>query len=65
MPLHKGSSNKVRSENIREMIEAGHSPAQAEAAAYREQRSSRRNGDAAARLMSGQRVSGRDRKAGR
>lgn len=38
MPLHKGKSNATRSENIAEMIRAGHDPKQAEAAAYRMQR---------------------------
>ena len=36
MPLERGSSAAVRSHNIAEMIRAGHPPAQAEAAAYRE-----------------------------
>jgi len=40
MPLKKGSSKKVRQENIDEMIKAGHPPKQAVAAAYRQQRSS-------------------------
>ena len=40
MPLKKGSSDETRSENIREMIEAGHDPKQAAAAAYRQQRAS-------------------------
>jgi len=35
MPLRSGKSNKVVSENIREMIESGHPPNQAAAAAYR------------------------------
>jgi hypothetical protein len=38
MPLIKSSSDKARSENIAEMIKAGHDPKQAEAAAYRQQR---------------------------
>ena len=38
MPLIKSHSNKAREQNIREMIAAGHSPKQAEAAAYRIQR---------------------------
>lgn len=42
MPLEKGSSDDTRSENIREMIDAGHDPKQAEAAAYRQQRESKR-----------------------
>ena len=33
MPLHKGSSKKVISSNIREMVKAGHPQAQAVAAA--------------------------------
>lgn len=42
MPLKKSSSNKARSSNIREMIASGHDPKQAEAAAYRTQRSARK-----------------------
>jgi len=42
MPLHKGRSDAVRSENIREMVRAGHPQNQAVAAAYREQRQSKR-----------------------
>jgi len=38
MPLKKGRSDKTRSENIREMIVAGHPRDQAAAAAYRQQR---------------------------
>jgi len=40
MPLTKGKSKKTRQKNIREMIDAGHPPKQAVAAAYREQRQS-------------------------
>jgi hypothetical protein len=43
MPLIKSSSNKARSENIREMIESGHPPKQAEAAAYENQREAARH----------------------
>ena len=43
MPLKKGKSAKVRSENIREMVKAGHPQKQAIAAAYRQQRSSKKN----------------------
>jgi hypothetical protein len=43
MPLIKSASNKARSENIKEMIDAGHPPAQAEAAAYHNQRDAERH----------------------
>lgn len=36
MPLKQGSSQKVISENIGELIKAGHKPKQAAAIAYRE-----------------------------
>ena len=42
MPLKRFVSNKARSQNIAEMIRAGHRPAQAKAAAYRNQRQMRR-----------------------
>src|SRR5208283_4953544 len=42
MPLREGSSDDVRQRNIEEMIAAGHEPDQAVAAAYRQQRESRR-----------------------
>jgi hypothetical protein len=38
MPLIKSASDEARSENIAEMIKAGHPPKQAEAAAYSNQR---------------------------
>lgn len=44
MPLNKSGSNEARSENISEMIKAGHPPAQAEAAAYHNQREAQRHG---------------------
>jgi hypothetical protein len=40
MPLKKGKSKKVRSENIREMVRAGHPVKQAVAASYAEARRS-------------------------
>lgn len=43
MPLKRGKSAKVRSENIREMVKAGHPQKQAVAAAYREQRQSKKS----------------------
>ncbi len=42
MPLIKSASNEARSENIREMINAGHPPNVAEAAAYHNQREAQR-----------------------
>jgi hypothetical protein len=41
MPLKKGKSQKVVSENIREMIKAGHPRKQAIAAALNQQRKSK------------------------
>ena len=43
MPLNKSPTNEARSENIREMIHAGHPPKQAEAAAYANQREAQRH----------------------
>jgi hypothetical protein len=40
MPLHWGTSAKVREENIAEMIDSGMPPKQAVAAGYRKQRES-------------------------
>lgn len=40
MPLHWGTSNHTREQNIREMIASGMPPKQAEAAAYAKQRAS-------------------------
>ena len=42
MPLHKGKSKKVIGENIKEMEESGHKPAQAIAASLNEARESGR-----------------------
>ncbi len=51
MPLKECNSNATRSENIREMIKAGHPVKQAAAAAYREQREARAKGDALNRAI--------------
>ncbi len=42
MPLIHSSSNEARQENIREMIDSGHKPDQAVAAAYHNQREAQR-----------------------
>lgn len=42
MPLMKGSSKEVISENIREMVKAGHPQKQAVAASYRMARKAKR-----------------------
>jgi hypothetical protein len=42
MPLIKSASDEARSKNIAEMIHSGHPPAQAEAAAYANQREAQR-----------------------
>lgn len=42
MPLEKSSTNAARSRNIAEMIRSGHKPSQAKAAAYSQQRKSKR-----------------------
>jgi len=42
MPLKKGTSRKTFEENVREMIRSGHPQKQALAAAYRQQRKSKR-----------------------
>lgn len=52
MPLAKGSSDSTRSENIGEMIKAGHDPKQAAAAAYSEQRKSSRKSKRSKRTSS-------------
>lgn len=43
MPLIHSSSNKARSENIKEMIASGHPVKQAVAAAYHNQREAQRH----------------------
>jgi len=43
MPLERGSSDATRSRNIAEMVRSGYSRAQAAAAAYRQQRKSKRH----------------------
>lgn len=43
MPLKRGTSKKVFSENVREMMHSGHPQAQAVAAAYAQQRKARRH----------------------
>lgn len=43
MPLKKGSSKSTASENIREMMQAGHSQKQSVAAALDNQRKSKRS----------------------
>ena len=42
MPLERGGSDKTRSTNIAEMIRSGYRPDVAKAAAYRQQRASKR-----------------------
>lgn len=44
MPLEKGGSDATRGRNIAEMIRAGHPKKQAIAAAYSQQRKSKRKG---------------------
>lgn len=61
MPLKRGSSDATRSENIREMIDAGHPQNQAVAAAYREQRESRAKQSPIAKKLT-KRLEKRDRK---
>ena len=43
MPLIKSASDEARSENIAEMIKAGHEPKQAMAASYANQREAQRH----------------------
>ena len=43
MPLKKSATNKARSQNIREMVKAGHPMKQAVAAAYSVQRKAKRS----------------------
>lgn len=61
MPLKRGTSNATRSENIREMVNAGHPQDQAVAAAYREQRESRAKQSPIAKKLT-RRLDKRDRK---
>jgi ribosomal protein L12E/L44/L45/RPP1/RPP2 len=59
MPLKRSPSDKARSENIREMIDAGHDPAQAVAAAYSQQRRSQNHQNAATNTRAQRRVARR------
>jgi hypothetical protein len=43
MPLRRGKSKATRSANIAEMVRSGHPQKQAIAAAYRQQRASKRS----------------------
>ena len=43
-PLKKGTSKATREQNVKEMVKAGHDPKQAVAAAYRQQRESKKKG---------------------
>lgn len=43
-PLKKSASDKARQQNVKEMIDAGHPPKQAVAAAYRVQREAKKRG---------------------
>ena len=61
MPLKKGSSNATRSENIAEMVRAGHPQDQAVAASYREQRDLKRKTTSTAKTLT-KRLDAKDRK---
>lgn len=61
MPLKKGTSNATRSENIAEMVRAGHPQDQAVAAAYREQRESKRKTTSTAKELT-KRLNAKDKK---
>lgn len=59
MPLRRSPSDKARSENVREMIDSGHDPAQAVAAAYSNQRREQNRHHKTAHTKSSNRIAAR------